>query len=325
MDYVNLGTSGLKVSRIALGAMGFGSPSWRSWVLDEAAARPVLERALELGINMIDTCDYYSAGESEQVLGRLLRASGARNDVVIATKVGNPMGPGPNHRGYSRKHIIEGVEASLRRLGTDRIDLYQTHIWDPKTNIEEMVEAFDFLVRQGKILYVGATDIPCWQLAKAVYHARASGLTPFATVQHHYNAVWREDERDLIPFCRAEGIGMLPYSPAARGFLAGRERRLARTTERSRVDEYTWAWYGRPEDEVVAVAVEDAAARLGVQPAQLSLNWLLKRVPEAVPVIGATRVEHVDAAVAAITFDFEAEIYRGIDQHYCARPAGGHF
>lgn len=325
MDYVKLGSTSLKVSRVALGAMGIGSPAWRSWVLDAPAALPIVARAVESGINLIDTCDFYSGGESERVIGRCLRELGVRDTVMIATKCGNPMGRGPNQRGYSRKHIVEAAEASLRRLDTDRIDLFQTHIWDAATNIEEMVAAFDQLVRQGKVLYVGATDVPCWQLAKAVYHARASGLTQFVTLQHHYNAVWREDERDLIPFCRAEGLGLLPYSPAARGFLAGRERRQARTTERARTDDYAWSWYGRPEDEAVAIAIDEVAARLDVEPAQVALAWVLQRVPGSVPVIGPTRVEHLDAALSALALELDPEACRSIEAAYRPRPSGGHF
>jgi len=325
MQYKRLGLSGLKASSIALGAMGMGSPSWRSWVLDSKAARPVVEKALELGINMIDTCDFYSTGESERVVGQILKDMGMRDQVIIATKVGNPMGRGVNNYGYSRKHIFEAVDESLRRLGTDRIDLYQTHIWDAQTNIEEMVDAFDQLVKQGKILYVGATDIPCWQLAKAVYYARASGRIAFSTLQHHYNAVWREDERDLIPFCRAEGLGMLPYSPVARGFLAAQERRSEKNTERARTDGYAWSWYGRPADEAVAITIEEVAVRLGVQPAQVALRWVMESVPESIPVIGPTTVKQVQAAVEATQLTFDRQLWAEIDKHYEPRKSGGHF
>src|SRR5215475_10491029 len=221
MEYVRLGRSSLRVSRIGFGAMGVGDKRWRSWVLGEDEARPLVRRALEAGINLFDSCDYYSAGESERILGRLLKDAAKPEEVVIATKLGNPMGKGPNARGYSRKHIVEAAEASLKRLGVERIDLLQTHIWDTTTGIDEMIAAFDHLVRSGKVLYVGATDMPCWQFAKSVYTARLRGLSAFVSMQNHYNLVWREDEREMIPFCGAEGIGLLPYSPLARGHLCG--------------------------------------------------------------------------------------------------------
>jgi 1-deoxyxylulose-5-phosphate synthase len=239
MQYVNLGRANLKVSRLGFGAMGIGDNSWRSWVLDEDAARPILKRALDHGVNFIDTCDYYSSGRSEEVVGRLLRSLAKRDQIVLATKVGNPMGKGPNARGFSRKHLHEAVDQSLRRLQTDYIDLYQTHIWDPSTHLEEMVDAFDSLVRAGKVLYLGITDMPAWQLAKAYYCAAHTGRARFISVQNHYNPIWREDERELLPFCRAEGLGVISYSPMARGFLAGPARRDGSApTERLRSDDY---------------------------------------------------------------------------------------
>ncbi len=325
MQYIRLGTSSLKVSRIAFGCMGIGRPEWRSWVLDEARGKPLINQALDAGINFFDTCDFYSSGASEEILGRAIRELGVRNEVVIATKVGNPMGRGPNASGYSRKHIIEAAEASLRRLGTDRIDLYQTHIWDPQTNIDEMVAAFDLLIRQGKILYVGATDIPCWQLAKAVYGARLAGCAAFASIQHHYNAVWREDERELIPFARSEGLGLLPYSPMARGFLAGRQRRIERTTERARTDDYAWQWYGRPEDSAVAEVIEDIATERGVEPAQIALAWVLEQHPTAAPIIGPTAANHLSSAIAALDITLDSSAMKRIDDAYLPRKRGGHF
>jgi aryl-alcohol dehydrogenase-like predicted oxidoreductase len=293
-------------------------------VLTEELARPLVRRALENGITLFDTCDYYSSGKSEEVLGKLLREMASREEVVIATKLGNPMGKGPNARGYSRKHIVEAVEASLRRLAVERIDLVQTHIWDQSTDIDEMTAAFDDLVRSGKMLYAGATDMPCWQFAKAVYSARLSGLHSFISMQNHYNLVWREDEREMIPFCQAEGIGLLPYSPLARGFLCGLARIREQQTERSRTDEYAAKWYGRPEDERVAGMVESIAGARSVQPAQVALAWVLHKLPGAAPIFGATRVEHIDAAVAALSLRLEhAEITR-LDGAYASRPKAGH-
>ena len=324
MEYVRLGRSSLRVSRIAFGAMGIGNKRWRSWVLTEEEARPVVRRALEAGITLFDTCDYYSSGESEAILGRLLREMARPEEVVIATKLGNPMGKGSNARGYSRKHIVEAAEASLKRLGVERIDLLQTHIWDPGTDIEEMIRAFDDLVRAGKVLYVGATDMPCWQFAKAVYTARLSALSAFVSMQDHYNLVWREDEREMIPFCRAEGIGLLPYSPMARGFLCGAARRREQSTERARTDEFAGKWYGRPQDVRVAEIVEATAGARRVEPAQVALAWTLHKLPEAAPIIGATRIEHVDAAVGALTLKLETAELAQLEPHYLPRPGAGH-
>ncbi len=324
MDYVRLGKSPLRVSRIALGAMGIGDRAWRSWVLPEAEARPVVARALELGINFFDSCDYYSAGESERVLGRLLKEAAPRDQVVIATKVGMPMAKHANARGYSRKHIIEACEASLKRLGTDYIDLYQTHIWDPATDIDEMIGAFDHLVRGGKVLYVGATDMPCWQFAKSVYTARLRGLSAFASMQHHYNLLWREDEREMIPFCQAEGIGLLPYSPMARGFLCGADRRRQRTTERARTDDYAYQWFGRPEDARLAEALDEIAQTRKVAPGQLALAWVLGKQPQAAAIIGATRPEHVDQAVAALKISLDRGDAERLEGAYALRAKAGH-
>ena len=320
MQYVNLGRSNLKVSRLGLGAMGIGDKSWRSWVLDEEAASPILKRALELGINFIDTCDYYSSGRSEEVVGRLLRAFARREEIVLATKVGNPMGQGPNARGFSRKHLNAAVNQSLRRLQTDYIDLYQTHIWDPSTHIEEMVDALDALVRAGKVLYLGITDMPTWQLAKAYYYASYNGRSRFISVQNHYNAIWREDERELIPFCRAEGLGLISYSPMARGFLAGRARRDgSRPTERLRSDDYAHKIYGRANDIIVAEAVEKVAAARGFAPAQAALAWTLSRPGMTAPIFGATRPEHVNDAAAALAITLDADALRTIGEAYAAR------
>jgi aryl-alcohol dehydrogenase-like predicted oxidoreductase len=326
LDYVRLGSSSLKVSRIGLGAMGVGSSRWRSWVLDEVEGAALIEGALAEGINLIDTCNFYSAGASEEIIGTLVERMRIRDDVVIATKVGMPVGSGQNSRGYSRKHIVSAVEGSLRRLRTDRIDLYQTHIWDPETNIEEMMDAFDLLVRQGKVLYLGATDIPCHQLARAVYGARHAGKASFTSVQFHFNAVWREDQRELVPFSRQEGLGLLPYSPAARGFLAGRQRRLTRmTTERARTDAYAWSWYGRPADAEVAALIEDCAARIGAEPAQVALGWVLARLPASVPLVGPTSLSQLRSSVTALDLALDEEDLCAIDGAYAARPSGGHF
>jgi 1-deoxyxylulose-5-phosphate synthase len=300
--------------------MGFGDPSWRSWVLEEEASRAIVGRALDRGINAIDTCDYYSGGRSEEIVGRAIKDFVKRDEIVLATKVGMPMGKGPNARGFARKHIVAAVEQSLKRLQVDYIDLYQTHIWDPATNIEEMMQAFHDLVRAGKVLYIGITDMPFWQFATAHLYAVHNGLTPFAAVQNHYNLIWREDERDLFPFCRANGIGLIPYSPMGRGYLCGRQRR----TERLKSDDYAQKIYGRPSDDAVAEAVEAVAKELGVAPAQVALAWVLSRPGVHSPIFGATRPEHVEAAIAALDIKLGAEHSRRLEAAYVPRPLAGH-
>jgi 1-deoxyxylulose-5-phosphate synthase len=324
MQYASLGQSNLKISRVALGTMGMGSPSWREWVLDEAASGPIVARALELGVNVIDTCDFYSSGQSESVVGRLIKQFAKREEIVLATKAGNPMGHGPNARGYSRKHLFEAVDCSLRRLGTDYIDLFQTHIWDPSTKLDEMTDALDALVRSGKVLYVGITDMPAWQFAKALYGQRHRGLACFVSVQNHYNPIWREDERELVPLCVAEGIGLIPYSPMARGYLCGTARRTGPTmTARWRTDDYAQKLYGRPSDDAVADAVAAIARARGVEPGQIALAWTLSRRGVSGAIVGPTHVSHVDAAAKALDIRLEPPETALIDDAYTPRPHAG--
>jgi 1-deoxyxylulose-5-phosphate synthase len=321
MQYARLGTTNLHVSRLGFGAMGIGHPSWREWVLDENAGRPIIRRALEAGINFIDTCDYYSNGDSEIVIGRLIKEFAKRDEVVLATKAGNPMGKGPNARGYSRKHLFEAVDASLKRLGTDYIDIYQTHIWETSTNLDEMIEAFDALVRSGRVLYLGITDMPAWQFAKAFYHQKLRGLSRFVSVQTHYNPIWREVERELIPLCRAEGIGLIPYSPMARGYLCGSERRTGPTeTARWRSDDYAHKIYGRASDDEVARVILEIAIARGCEPGQVALAWSLSRPGVTAPIFGATSVGHVDAAIKALEIVLEKPEVTKIDAAYAPRP-----
>jgi 1-deoxyxylulose-5-phosphate synthase len=325
MQFINLGRSSIKVSRLGLGAMAFGDPSWRRWILDEDASRPIIKRAIDLGINLIDTCDFYSLGKSEEVVGRTIKGLVGRDEVVLATKVGNPMGKGPNARGFSRKHLFEAVDQSLKRLGTDYIDLYQTHIWDPATNLEEMVEAFDALVRSGRVLYLGITDMPAWQFAKSYYHQVYNGLARFVSVQNHFSPIWREGERELMPMCRAEGIALIPYSPMARGYLCGRARRTGpNPTVRARSDEYAEKLYGRAADEAVAKAVEAVAEARGVEPGQVALAWTLSRPGVAAPIFGPTAIAHVDAAVKAVELKLDAAEIAAIDGAYQPRSHTGH-
>jgi aryl-alcohol dehydrogenase-like predicted oxidoreductase len=320
MQYARLGASNLKVSRLGFGAMGIGHPSWREWVLDQSASRPIVKRAFDAGINFIDTCDYYSNGESEIAVGQLIRDFVKRDEVVLATKVGNPMGKDPNAKGYSRKHLFEAVDASLKRLGTDYIDLYQTHIWDPATEIGEMIEAFDALVRSGRVLYLGITDMPAWQFAKAFYHQKLRGLSRFVSVQNHYNPIWREDERELMPLCRGEDIGLIPYSPMARGYLCGAERRSgASQTARWRSDDYAQKIYGRASDDDVARTVLEISKARGCEPGQVAMAWTLSRPGVTAPIFGATSIAHVDAAIKALELKLDDAEVKKINAAYSPR------
>src|SRR3990170_6146488 len=278
MEYTNLGKSGLKVSRLCLGMMSYGDPKWRPWVLDEESGRPFVKSALEHGINFFDTADMYSLGVSEEVTGRALRDFAQRDKVVIATKVFYPMSPDPNDRGLSRKHLMSAVDNSLRRLGTDYIDLYQIHRWDPHTPIEETLIALHDIVRSGKVRYIGASSMMSWQFAKALHLADRLGLTRFVSMQNHYNLVYREEEREMLPLCREEGIGVIPWSPLARGFLAGNRRTAADAeTARGRTDTFAHDLYYAAEDFTVAERVGEIARERGVGPAQVALAWVLRQ------------------------------------------------
>jgi 1-deoxyxylulose-5-phosphate synthase len=322
MQYVRLGNSSLKVSQLSLGAMGFGDPKWRSWVLTEDDARPIFRRALDHGINLIDTCNFYSAGESEKLIGRLLNGFIDRRDILISTKFGAPMGRGPNNVGYSRKNIIESCNASLRRLQVDYIDLYQPHIWDPTTNLEELLVALADLVKAGKVLYLGATDMPIWQFVKAVSLAKANSLPHFVSMQNHFNLVWRDAESELLPYCQHEGIGVLPYSPLARGFLSGRN--LENASERSRTDNFIKEWYGRPSDELVAQAVELIAKARGVSPSVIALAWVLGRPGVNSPVFGASSAAEIDDLVEALEIKLSDEEAQLLECHYQPRLSNAH-
>lgn len=324
MEYVRLGRSSLKISRLGFGCMGIGDKGWRSWVLDQGEAIPVLNRALDHGINFFDTCDYYSNGRSEEILGAWLKNAVPRRELVIATKAGNPMGKGPNQRGYSRKHLFEAIDASLRRLGVDYVDLFQTHIWDQAADLDELVEAMDAIVRAGKALYVGITDMPAWQFAKACHAQQAQGLARFASVQNHYNAIWREDERELMPFCRSEGIGLISYSPMGRGYLCAPGRRDgAQPTERTRTDDYMQKIYGRLSDQAVGAEIDKVAAARGIGAAQVALAWVLSRPWKIAPIIGATSPGQLDGAVEALSVQLTPEQIKAIGAAYVPRPLPG--
>jgi aryl-alcohol dehydrogenase (NADP+) len=299
MEYVNLGRSGLKVSRLCLGTMSYGTSKWRPWVLDEPAGRDVIRHALNLGVNFFDTADFYSLGASEEVVGRALRDFASRDDVVIATKVFYPLKDGPNAGGLSRKHIMHAVDDSLRRLGTDYIDLYQIHRADPATPIEETLEALHDLVKAGKVRYLGASSMYAWEFARMIYTQRMHRWVEFVSMQNHYNLVYREEEREMNPFCVAEGIGLIPWSPLARGFLAGNRRRGRKdATLREKHDQYGHSLYYTDADYDVADKVVDVASRKNVLPIQIGLAWILQQPGVTSPIISVTRTEQLDQLVA---------------------------
>jgi len=326
MEYVNLGKAGIKVSRICLGAMTYGSKSWREWVLEEEESRPFIRRALELGINFFDTADMYSVGVSEEILGRALKDfAPSRDRVVIATKVFNPMGDDPNQRGLSRKHIHHAIDDSLRRLGTDYVDLYQIHRLDYDTPMEEILEAMDDVVRQGKALYIGASSMFAWQFAKMLYMADELGLTRFATMQNHYNLIYREEEREMLPLCRAEGIGVIPWSPLARGFLAGNRRKEDfGETVRSKTDEYAHGMYYQASDFTVVDRVTGIAQARGVPNAQIALAWILHQPGVTSPIVGASKMQHLEDAVAALSIKLDAAELKALAEPYQPHRVLGH-
>jgi aryl-alcohol dehydrogenase-like predicted oxidoreductase len=312
VDYVRLGTSGLKVSRICLGMMSYGDRHWREWILDEGQAEPIVRRAVEHGVIFFDTADMYSNGVSEEITGRLLsKFFSRREDYVLATKVNSPMGPGPNDRGLSRKRILSAVDDSLRRLGTDYVDLYQIHRWDDETPIGETMEALHDLVRAGKVRYLGASSMFAWQFAKAQHTAQRHGWTRFASMQNHYNLLYREEEREMIPLCLDMGIGVIPWSPLARGWLTGsRSRSGERHTTRAKNDDFANQLYDESDFDVID-AVTELAAERDLPPAQIALAWLLHKPGVAAPIVGATKVGHLGDALAAVDVTFnDAELHR---------------
>jgi aryl-alcohol dehydrogenase (NADP+) len=325
MEYLNLGRTGLKVSRLCLGAMTYGSKQWRPWVLDEEESRPFLRRALELGINFIDTADMYSLGVSEEIVGRAIRDFGpGRDRVVIATKVFNPMGDDPNQCGLSRKHILHSIDDSLRRLGTDYVDLYQIHRFDYATPIEETLAALDDIVRAGKARYLGASAMFAWQFAKMLYTADRLGRTRFVSMQNHYNVVYREEEREMLPLCREEGIGVIPFSPLARGFVAGNRRTEdAGETMRGKTDELSKQYY-RASDYAVVDAVGQVAKARSVSNAQVALAWLLHQPGVTAPIIGASKPHHLDEAAAAVSLKLTAEELKALAAPYQPHEVLGH-
>ena len=326
MKTVRLGATGLKVSRICLGAMTYGTPKWRDWVLDEEASRPFIKRALEAGINFFDTADVYSLGVSEEVLGRALKDFGGRRDqYVVATKVCGVMGDGPNERGLSRKHIMAGIDASLKRLGMDHVDLYQIHRFDPTTPIDETIEALHDVVKAGKALYIGASSMYAWQFSAYLHRADALGKTRFVSMQNHYNLVYREEEREMLPLCQAEGIGVIPWSPLARGFLAGNRRRQDYgETARAKSDEFAHMMYYQDSDFAVVEKVTEIASKRGVPNAQVALAWLLHQPAVTAPIVGASKPQHLEDAVAAASLTLNADELKALAKPYTPHGVLGH-
>jgi 1-deoxyxylulose-5-phosphate synthase len=325
MQYVNLGTTGLRVSRLCLGMMSFGNDSDRPWVLDEDAAEPIVRAAVEGGITFFDTADTYSGGASEVATGRLLSKLLTRDEVVVATKVFMPMTAGENGGGLSRKHVLSAVDASLKRLGMDYVDLYQIHRWDPRTPIEETMEALHDVVRSGKARYIGASSMFAWQFAKAQHVADQHGLERFVSMQNHYNLIYREEEREMIPQCLDQGIGVIPWSPLARGVLAGnRTREGERRTTRSGSDPFTDYLYDQPTDFDVVERVAEVAAERGAPAAQVALAWLLHKPGVTAPIVGATKPGHLHDALAAEQLSLSPEEIARLEEPYRPHPVLGH-
>jgi aryl-alcohol dehydrogenase-like predicted oxidoreductase len=325
MEYVRFGATGMKVSRICLGTMSYGGPNERwPWALDEETSRPFIKRALELGINFFDTANVYSSGRSEEIVGKALRDFAAsRDEVVIATKVYFEMGPGPNDRGLSRKHILSSIDASLKRLGTEYVDLYQIHRWDYDTPIEETLEALNDVVRAGKARYIGASAMYAWQFAKALYTADLHGWTRFVSMQPHYNLIYREEEREMLPLCQDRQIAVIPYSPVAKGLLTRKPSTEQSETLRAQTDAVQKRLYDE-EDLQVAQRVSDVADARGLPMAQIALAWMLSKPVVTAPIIGATKQHHLDDAVAAVSVQLTPEEIRQLEETYQPHPVLGY-
>ncbi|MGD9601010.1 MAG: aldo/keto reductase [Gammaproteobacteria bacterium] len=325
MKYVRFGGTGLKVSRLCLGCMSYGAPTWRDWVLDERASLPFFRRAFEAGINFFDTADVYSLGASERVVGKAVRKyAEGRDRVVIATKAYNAMSTDPNDRGLSRKHLMHAIDASLTRLGTDYVDLYQIHRFDAATPIEETMEALHDIVRAGKALYVGASSMYAWQFAKMQAVAERRGWTRFVSMQNHYNLVYREEEREMIPLCRADDIAIIPWSPLARGFLAGNRKAPNKgATTRAKSDDFAGRMYYQPEDFAIVDAVGVLAKRRGVNHAQIALAWVLAQPGITAPIVGATRMQHLEDALAALELELGNDERQALEAPYRPHPVLG--
>lgn len=325
MKYTRLGHTGLTVSRLCIGCMSYGDPATEPWILDEDAAQPFFRRAIEHGINFFDTANIYSLGVSEEITGRALRKYGNLDEIVLASKVFFPFSERPNSGGLSRKHILQSCEASLRRLGVEAIDLYQIHRFDPNTPCEETLEALNQLVRQGKVRYIGASSMYAWQLMRMLSISERNGWARFVSMQNHYNLLYREEEREMIPLCQEEGLGVIPWSPLARGLLA-RAQTLqdAPPTERAKSDKILHGRYTHPGDTDVINALRDVAGKYGISPAKISLAWLLSRPAVTAPIIGATRLAHLDTAIEALDVSLAPEAIATLEAPYVPHGVLGH-
>ena len=322
MDYVNLGKTGLQVSRICLGMMSYGTPEWREWVLDDAQSRPIIKHAVEQGINFFDTADMYSRGVSEQVTGRALKDFCRREEIVVATKVYFPHSDKPNMGGLSRKHIMDSIDISLKNLGMDYVDLYQIHRFDYNTPIEETLEALHDVVKAGKARYIGASSMFGWEMTKMLYTSRLKGWTEFVSMQNHYNLLYREEEREMVPLCVDQNIGLIPWSPLARGLLTRPPQQ--KDTPRSTSDHLADMWYTDPSDATIIERVVEVAEKLGATPAQIALTWMLHKPHITAPIIGATKAKYIDDAVGALEIELSAEDIAYIEEPYTPRNIAGH-
>lgn len=322
MDYINLGKTGLQVSRICLGMMSYGTPAWRDWILDEDTSRPIIQHAVEQGINFFDTADMYSMGVSEQVTGRALKDFCKREEIVVATKVYFPHNERPNRGGLSRKHIMDAIDISLKNLGMDYVDLYQIHRFDFNTPIEETLEALHDVVKAGKARYIGASSMFAWQFAQMLYTSRLNGWTEFVSMQNHYNLIYREEEREMIPLCQDQAIGLIPWSPLARGLLTRPPQ--SQDTARSQSDSLADMWYHQPGDADIISRVVEIAAKHDASPAQIALAWMLHKPGITAPIIGATKAKYIDDAVGALDIRLEAADITYLEQLYTPRPVAGH-
>ncbi|QJD96338.1 aldo/keto reductase [Mucilaginibacter robiniae] len=324
MEFVRFGNTGMTVSRICLGTMTYGTPTERwPWALNEEQSRPFIQKALELGINFFDTADVYTAGASEEVVGRALKDFAKRDEVVLATKVYNPMGPGPNDKGLSRKHIMSAIDASLKRLGTDYVDLYQIHRWDYDTPIEETMEALHDVVKAGKARYIGASSMYSWQFAQAQYTADLHGWTRFVSMQPHYNLIYREEEREMIPFCQDQKIAIIPWSPLARGLLTGKRSKERNETERAKTDAFGKSLYGQDSDFDIVNRVSEIAEQRGLPNAQIALAWMLSKPYITSPIVGASKPGHLEDAVAAVSVKLSDEEVKQLEELYQPHPVLG--
>jgi len=324
MEFTRFGNTGITVSKLCLGTMTYGTPTDRwQWALNEEQSRPFIKQALELGINFFDTADVYTNGASEEVVGRALRDFSKRDDYVLATKVFNPMGPGPNDKGLSRKHIMSAIDASLKRLGTDYVDLYQIHRWDPNTPIEETMEALHDVVKAGKARYIGASSMYSWQFAKALYTSELNGWTKFISMQPHYNLIYREEEREMLPLCKDQKIAVIPWSPLARGVLT-RKPEERNDTKRAQTDAFGKSLYTEDADMEIVKRVTGIAEKHGVPNAQVALAWMLTKPVITSPIIGASKPKHLEDAVAALSLKLSDEEIKTLEEPYKPHAIQGH-